>query len=378
MKAMILERKGEYAAALRADGTVVRTRQAGEVGEEIELEAELVRFPVRKRLMRTAVAAVAAVMILGGSSVYVFAMPAEYVSLDAGESSVELAVNRVGRVISVKPTSEGDRAIAETLNTEVRGKRVEDALAQTMTVFREEGYLEGEDAAIIAGVTAASERRGAELTEALESAATRNGEGVPLYTLDVTPAERGEARSQEMSGGRYVFERGGKPEHEPPPTEPMLPQGSDTPAETSEPDASEPPASSSPAPSEIPAATESETRPQPPDNETDPAPTPVQAAVPDGMNPTEPPETEQEPDDAPPTEGGPTDNGAGASGESAEQPPPAPGETDAGDRSEPDFSGEQAPGINAADEAPEESNGNAGSRPGAEPGQGITEKAVWS
>ena len=139
MKAIILERKGEYAAALREDGTVVKTRQAGEVGEEIELEAEIVRFPLRsRRLMRAAVAAVAAVMILGSSSVYVFAMPAEYVSLDSGESSVELAVNRVGRVISVKPTSEGDRAMAETLNAQVRGRRVEDALAQTMTLFREE------------------------------------------------------------------------------------------------------------------------------------------------------------------------------------------------------------------------------------------------
>ena len=159
-----------------------------------ELEAELVRFPVRsRRLMRTAVAAVAAVMLLGGSSVYVFAMPAEYVSLDAGESSVELALNRVGRVISVEPTKEDDRAMAETLSAAVRGKRVEDALLETMAAFREGGYLDGQDAVMIAGVTPASEKRGEELAEALENAATQHGDPIPLYTMGVTPAERSEA-----------------------------------------------------------------------------------------------------------------------------------------------------------------------------------------
>ena len=423
MKAIILERKGEYAAALRSDGTVVRTRQAGEVGEEIELEAELVRFPVRsRRLMRTAVAAVAAVMLLGGSSVYVFAMPAEYVSLDAGESSVELALNRVGRVISVEPTKEDDRAMAETLSAAVRGKRVEDALLETMAAFREGGYLDGQDAVMIAGVTPASEKRGEELAEALENAATQHGDPIPLYTMGVTPAERSEARSREMSGGRYVFARGGGPEHEPPPAETMRPQESDAPPETSGPAESGVPVSPAPpsndttsvdggagpeqatAPGGEPAWTEPAARPLPPENEAGPGPAPAQSETPDDAPPAEPPATEktpdagspaeppatertpdagppaeppateQTPDNAPPAQNSPQDSGADENSDpvgqpEGEQPPPAAGGAGAEGRGGPDASGEPAPDGDFTGEAPEETNGGAPSRHGAAPGE---------
>lgn len=112
MKAIILERRGEYAAALREDGVVVRTRRSGEVGDAIELRAEIVRFPGhRQKRMRSAVAAALAVVILGGSYTYTTASACSYVSLDVEETSVELSVNRLGRVIGVRGLN-GDSAAA--------------------------------------------------------------------------------------------------------------------------------------------------------------------------------------------------------------------------------------------------------------------------
>ena len=40
MKAVILERRGENAAVLAGNGTFIKVRQAGDVGEEIEIKED--------------------------------------------------------------------------------------------------------------------------------------------------------------------------------------------------------------------------------------------------------------------------------------------------------------------------------------------------
>ena len=71
MKAIILEVRDGYAAALREDGLVVKTRQLAAVGETVELSEKVVQFPSQgRRIARTAVAAALALAVTGGAYTY--------------------------------------------------------------------------------------------------------------------------------------------------------------------------------------------------------------------------------------------------------------------------------------------------------------------
>ncbi|MBE7004753.1 MAG: hypothetical protein E7425_10845 [Ruminococcaceae bacterium] len=215
MKAVILERRGDYAAALCEDGTFVKTRQAGEVGETIELTAEIVAFPKkrRSRWMRGAVAAMLALALTGGTLGYMGGTASAYVSLDVDEdSAIELTVNHFGRVIAVDALDENTRELAESLSGEVRRHRAEDALNITMERLHDRGYLGAEGGAVIVGVATDDGRRAKELRGFAEHSAERFGEK-PAYIFETSRSERTRAMDEHHSAGRFGFER----DHKEPP-----------------------------------------------------------------------------------------------------------------------------------------------------------------
>ena len=230
MKALVLEKRGNVAAVLREDGIYATTTQPCEVGETIELTAEVIQFPKRrKRWLRTAIAAVLALVIFTGSYSYLSVSASAYVSLDVGETSVEVSVNHLGRVISVSPMNEDSVEMARTLNDDMRGRRFEDAIPEAMGRFNDSVIPGEDDPFIIAGVTAPSERRGEEFIEIVDRAARENiSEDAEIYFFDVSRQERREAEDMFMSGGRFMFEQNGSmrpdrpappmgsPENEPP------------------------------------------------------------------------------------------------------------------------------------------------------------------
>ena len=203
MKAVVLELRDGAAAVLREDGVFATTTQPCQVGDTIELAAEILPFPQRRtRWLRSAVAAVLALVILGGSYTYTAAMACSYVSLDLNGSSMEFSINRLGRVISVQGLNEGGEELAGSLD--VRNKKVDDALDAAMEQL--EGYIQ-EDGVLIAGVTSTSAERGEELSRTVERSVARSGrEDIRLYTLEASEYERSQAREQRMSSGRYVYE----------------------------------------------------------------------------------------------------------------------------------------------------------------------------
>lgn len=207
MKAIILERRGDYAAVLCEDGTFVKTRRGGEIGETIELEAEVVAFPTKKknRWARNAVAAALVLAVTGSTLGYTTA--SAYVSLDVEDSSIELTVNHFGRVIAVNAVSEDAEELAASLSGEVKHRRVEDALDHTMERLRDEGYLDDADTAVIAGVTSDNSKRSAELKQSVENAV---GDRQTLYVSESSRAERAQAKEQKVSAGRFAFEHGGE------------------------------------------------------------------------------------------------------------------------------------------------------------------------
>lgn len=223
MKALVLEKRNGLAAVLREDGVYTTTSQPCEIGETIELNADIIALPRRRnRWLRPAVAAALALVLFTGSYSYLSVSAYAYVSLDVGETSVEVSVNRLGRVIDVSALNETSADMALNLNADMRGKKVEDAMPEAMRRFHTDGLLEDADDFIIAGVTSGSEKRSEQLSEAVERAAREAGpEGGDIYTFDVSREERRQAGERDMSGGRFAFEqRGGER-----PNGPALPGG---------------------------------------------------------------------------------------------------------------------------------------------------------
>ena len=210
MKAIVLEVKNGYAAVMREDGVVTKTRQPCQVGETIELTSEVVPFPInRKRLLRNAVAAVLALSLAGGSYGYTTAMAASYISLDVNDSSMEFSINRIGRVISVKGINNGGELLAEALEEEVRNKTVDDAMDVAMVRLREEGYLTS-SGTVIAGVAADKEEKRSEIARTVERSVIRHSsQETQVVTLEATRSERGEARRKDQSTGRFLYEHRG-------------------------------------------------------------------------------------------------------------------------------------------------------------------------
>ena len=68
MRGIILERRGDYAAVLREDGAVLKLRRAEEVGETVELTAEILPMPSGRSRWRSVAAAALAVAVLGGAA----------------------------------------------------------------------------------------------------------------------------------------------------------------------------------------------------------------------------------------------------------------------------------------------------------------------
>ena len=204
MKAIILEVRDGYAAALREDGLIVKTKQLGEVGTTIELNETVVAFPTQgRRIARTAVAAALALAVTGGAYTYTNVAEASYVTLDTEETSVELAVNRMGRVVKVRALDEDSAELAQELAADIRRMKVEDAVDAAMT--RMDGA-----STVVAGVTGENEKRSADLQDAVERGMERRERGdMELVTLEISRAERRAAGEQDMSAGRGAFERGG-------------------------------------------------------------------------------------------------------------------------------------------------------------------------
>jgi len=205
VKAVILEVRDGWAAALREDGVVVKTRLTAEVGETVELNEKTVRvLPRRGRMLRGAVAAVLALAVLSGAYTYTNVAAASYVTLDTEETSVEFSVNRMGRVVDVRALDENSAGLARTLRGDLRRLRVEDAVDRAM------GRMGDAPMTVVAGIVGETEKRTDDLRAAVMRGAERTERrDMEFVALEISREEHRRAGERAMSAGRLAFERGG-------------------------------------------------------------------------------------------------------------------------------------------------------------------------
>lgn len=172
MKAVIVEIRGETAAALGRDGTVFKVKnRAYAVGQTID-----VRRGVRsiRRQIAVLAAAAAAVFLIVGAGIFTYAAPYSMVSLDVNPS-LQYTLNRLGLVLSVEAVNgDGDEILAEV--GALSNRSIEDAIVITVRQITEDGYFDGDEPGGI--VIAASSRD--------EGEARRLAENVRETAISVT------------------------------------------------------------------------------------------------------------------------------------------------------------------------------------------------
>lgn len=131
MKAVIVDLRGKYAAALDETGNIVKIPNADYgIGQEIELHALPSARPKANR--RLAATAAAAVLALGLGTGTAFAMPYGTVTLDA-DSAIEYTINRFDQVLSVRALNEEGEEILSSLDGQsLRFRPVEEVIAAAL------------------------------------------------------------------------------------------------------------------------------------------------------------------------------------------------------------------------------------------------------
>ena len=203
MKAVIVEIRGNRAAALLENGRFVSIPDnAYSIGQEITL---LQREPVRNKhhsSFRQRIAAIAAsavlVLSLGGGGL-AYAMPYGTVSIDVNPS-IEYTINRFDRVLRVSGINEDGQAVLEAIDrNKLLNRRIDDAVTATLSQLEEEGYLSGEEDAVVFSSGTGSEAHSALLAASLEEKFSSQAE---VYSVVVTREEIETAHKKGTTAGK--------------------------------------------------------------------------------------------------------------------------------------------------------------------------------
>jgi hypothetical protein len=171
MKAVVVEIKDNFVAALTDDGCIIRMRNHHYIiGQVIQVEKKVSKI---RKIPKAAVAA-CIVMVLGllGLGAYAYATPTTYVSLDVNPS-IEYSLNMFDRVLSVKAVNDDGTEILKQVNLEnMSNKTIDEAIKLTIKEISEEGYFDGEaEGGIVITTSAKDLKRAAELAEHLKESA---------------------------------------------------------------------------------------------------------------------------------------------------------------------------------------------------------------
>ena len=206
MKAVIVEVRGEKAAALLENGQFVRIPDnAYAVGQEITLypretaeeKTQKNRHMFRQRF--AAIAASAALVLSAGGGGLAYAMPYGTVSIDVNPS-IEYTINRFDRVLRVSGVNEEGQAVLEEINSKLLvNRKIEQALAVTYDQLREDGYLSDENNSVILSSGTGSDKHSAALATSLRESLPSSAD---VYSVAVSRGEIEKAHEKGTTAGR--------------------------------------------------------------------------------------------------------------------------------------------------------------------------------
>ncbi|SDM60604.1 anti-sigma-I factor RsgI family protein [Acetanaerobacterium elongatum] len=154
MKAVIVELKNGYAAALTDDGCIKKLQNKDyAIGQVIEMKAH------KSKKIAVWAASAAAAVLLCSTTVWAYVSPYTYVSLDVNPS-IEFSVNRFGRVLSAKAVNGDGAEILQTLK--LKNKSIEDAVRATVKQIEQAGYFSGEEPGGVVVATSSPDQNAAD------------------------------------------------------------------------------------------------------------------------------------------------------------------------------------------------------------------------
>ncbi len=212
MKAVVLEVKNGESAVLLADGTVRKVNKSYNVGETIELSGRIddskasasiakIRSLRGYRYFSIAAALLIAIMgFLGYSRVQ--CKPCSYVTLDVNPS-IEYTLNRKNQVIYVEALNTDAQPIVDKLNTlRKRSDSLSDTLESTIDILTDESYLGKEHDVLLIDIVSDDDKKSDSITKEVNTLLDDN-ENREVHVVNSTKEERDNARSNDISAGRY-------------------------------------------------------------------------------------------------------------------------------------------------------------------------------
>ncbi|MEG1790303.1 MAG: hypothetical protein RR230_06570 [Oscillospiraceae bacterium] len=208
MKAIIVEIKGSFAAALSDDGEVSRLKNENYVlGQVIELQK--LGSTRKKPLARLAALAACLLLVCGiGGGAYAYKTPVGYVSLDVNPS-VEYTLNMFDRVLAAEAVNEdGEKLLREIDLKTLNNKTIDDAITLTLAEIAREGYFSDGGGIVISASgkkTENSEKLAAHLKALVSARCSENNDTVSVEALSVSREQLSEAKALGVTPGKLLL-----------------------------------------------------------------------------------------------------------------------------------------------------------------------------
>ena len=200
MKAVVLEVRGNQAAVLLKNGSVIKIKNKGyAVGTCLEINEPGSR--VIKLTFRVACVAAAVVICTVGALAYV--TPYAYVSLDVNPS-IEYVLNRFDRVLSVNGVNDDGADIVDDIKKlGVRHRTITQAIEMTVEKLQQENYIsENEENIVVLAASAGTEQKAALLVDSLQRSITKDNSAVTVKSMRVTPEQVEQAQEIGVTPGK--------------------------------------------------------------------------------------------------------------------------------------------------------------------------------
>lgn len=196
MKAVVMEKKWGMAVVLKEDGSFTRIFTSARPAEEINLKEKRYGGSLS---MRGAFASLALLLITVFSLNYLTVETYAYVAIDS-DSSIEISLNRLNRVVSVKALNEESEELASLLNVSINGQSYEQALHTARVALKEETSSKDDDHVQIS-ISSDSQKGREKLKEKTETIFGGEDDRISVYDSDLE--YRKKAEESGLSAGEY-------------------------------------------------------------------------------------------------------------------------------------------------------------------------------